>query len=220
MKRLIPIITAVLLSTNALADSPNVQPETQTIPLDQIWAYKMAGTRDIQELDKAQAEVSTMGLVALISEAWVLRADDLKGENLARPGFAVSGVGLSALRIAHSVFVDGKKPPDVFSPDEEISVVFFSEPVAGNRVQIREVNRQGDNVVIRYCLEPNVGGYRTLNFALIPLGKLRVGKYGVKMHQLPTEKKFVELGYEPLDKQWSRQFLCQPFLFRVTEKGE
>jgi hypothetical protein len=194
--------------------------ESQNIPLDKIWAYKMPGTRGIQELDKARPKGSGRSLVALISESWVLRADDLKGKDLARPGFAVAGTGLSALQFAHTAFEKGTKPRELFSPNEEVTIVFFSELAGGNRVQIRQVDRRESRVVIRYCLEPNVGGYRALNLALIPLGKLPVGKYDVEMCQLPREKKYVELGFKPLGEEWSRQFLCTPFSFTVTEKSE
>jgi hypothetical protein len=61
-----------------------------------------------------------------------------------------------------------------------------------------------------------------VNLALIPLGKLPLGKYNVAMTQLPREQKPVEIkaGFKPLDKEWSRNFLSKPFNFTVAEKRE
>ncbi|MEX2309520.1 MAG: hypothetical protein WD738_18105 [Pirellulales bacterium] len=215
MKRSFLIGAALLLSTSAVAVVPNEQP--RTIPLDKIWAYKMPGTRDLQGLDKDDPTKSGQRQVAAISESLILRAEDLKWENISRPGFAVPGTGLPALRAAHSILVEGKKPLDAFPPNEEITIVFFSELAPGNKVQIQEVTREGESVVIRYQLKPHVGRMqRSLNLALIPLGKLPGGKYTVGLEQTTRDQKFIKLGFKPVDKQWSRDFLCKPFSFNVT----
>jgi hypothetical protein len=202
------------------AAPPSDKDKAVTIPLDQIWAYKMPGTRDIQELDKARPKGSGRGFVALISESSVLRAEDLKWEKLARPGFAVAGTGLSALAAAHDVFVANAKPHEIFSQDEEITIVFFSEPVSGDRVHVRNVERRGHNIEVQYRLEPYFEKHLSSGLALIPIGKLPVGEYHVELHQLPREKKYVERGFKPLNEEWSRKFLCKPFSFSVTEKAQ
>jgi hypothetical protein len=57
----------------------------------------------------------------------------------------------------------------------------------------------------------------SVNFALIPVGNLPVGKYEVELTQIPTKQQFVALGYKRIDENWSRQFLCKRFSFRVAE---
>ena len=88
------ITVIVLLSMNAVGHSA----ETKEIPLDQIWAYEMPGTREIEEL---------------------IKEGDMEA-----------------------------KPDEALSPDEEITIVFFSEPVGGNRGQIRHVERKGNKIKI------------------------------------------------------------------------
>jgi hypothetical protein len=60
----------------------------------------------------------------------------------------------------------------------------------------------------------------TETFALIPIGKLDVGEYRVEMRQMPREQKFVALGYDETDEDWSKKALCKPFSFAVKAKRE
>ncbi len=205
----------VLLVSAAAAETRNKDPQAVTIPLDQIWAYNMPGTREIKESAK---EADTM-LLEPIFESWHTRADRLKYKDVARPGFAVPGSGVAALRAAHAVFVEGAMPRKNFSPDKEITIVFFSE-LAGGRFQIRQIERKFDHIEIRYQLEPGIVQSGRINLALIPLGKLPIGEYHVEMRQLPREQKFIEWGIKPLDLEWSRRFLCKPFSFTVTKKAD
>jgi len=199
-----------------MGDPLKEQPETVKIPLDQIWAYKMPGTRKIEKF----AGLADLKLLGSIFESQVLRAERLKFKDVARPGFAVSGSGQVALRAAHAVFVKGKTPRAEFSPNDQIVIVFFSEPHGGNQVRIEQVERQGDHIEIQYRLEPYFERSLSETFALIPLGKMTVGKYRVEMRQLPREQKFIHWGYQPLDKKWSCEVLCRAFNFIVTEKRE
>lgn len=215
MKWSILIASAVLLWTNVGADAQNEQPKE--IILDQIWAYDMPGIRKIEEL----AEGPDMRLLNGVLELAYHRADQLKFKDVARPGFAVSGSGRAALHAALAVFLDDRRRE--FSTDENITVVFFSEPLSRYRVQIRQVTRRNSEIEIQYELEPYIGGGMSyVNLALIPLGKLPLGKYNVAMTQLPREQKPVEIkaGFKPLDKEWSRNFLSKPFNFTVAEKRE
>ena len=83
MARLSFIVGSILFSwSSAIADA-------QTIPLDQIWAYEMPGTRDIAELSKTPQD----RLVDDIFMAQFSGADRMFFKNVARPGFAVAGIG-------------------------------------------------------------------------------------------------------------------------------
>jgi len=201
--------------------------ETKEIPLGQIWAYEMSGTREIEALSKnVPADELDMRLMNAVLELSYHRAEGMKFKDVARPGFAVPGNGRSALHAALAVFIDWGAHREEFSSDDEITIVFFSEPLSRYQVQIREVKREDHEIEIRYELEQSISermtGSSFVNFALIPLGKLPVGEFRVKMSQLPREltPDEIKVGFKPLDKEWSRNFLSKPFSFTVTEKLE
>jgi hypothetical protein len=194
--------------------------EEGIIPLDRIWAYEMPGTRDIKSIsDNKPLDQLDARLLGAALELAYYRSEDLNFKDVARSGFAVAGNGRRALHAALAVFLDWEVRRDKFSPEDEIAVVFFSEPISRYRVQIREVNRIGNEIDIRYELAPSESRQSYTNFAVIPLGKLSVGKYNVDIQQLPREQTVAEakLGRKPLDDEWSREFLCKPFSFHVTE---
>jgi hypothetical protein len=201
-----------------IADAPSQH--SKTIPLNQIWAYRSPGMRNIFDLDVAPADRPGKGLIGSVLRSWMLRAEKLKYKDVARPGFAVAGDGRSALRVAHSIFINEEKPRDKFSADEEITIVFFSEPAAGNRVQIQQVKREVGRIEIQYRLEPYFESSLSETFALIPLGKMPVGEYRVEMRQLPLDKKYNKWERKPIDEEWSNKFLCKRFSFAVVRKRE
>jgi hypothetical protein len=190
----------------------------RVIPLNQIWAYDMPGTKDIGDLGRHQARSEGMKFLASISESSVLRAQRQNGEP-ARQGFAVVGNGLTAMRAAHAVMEGEAKQTTKFSPDDEITLVFFSEPATGAHVYVRRVEREGNNIEIQYQLEPYIQRHYSFGFALIPLGRLPFGQYTVGFLQLRAEERHIRLGFRPFNKKWSDRFLCKPFTFKVIEKG-
>jgi hypothetical protein len=207
----------MLMSVSTVATEPAKKAQkTVTIPLEKVWAYNMPGTRDIQDLARDGGK-NDRRLVASISESLVLRVEELRKIPPPRSCFAVTGTGLPALRAAHGVLADGVKPQNEFSPEEEITVVFFAEPAGGNRVHLRGIERRGEEIKIRHRLEPYTELHLSFNLALIPFGKLPPGKYNVAMRQLSAEQKFIDMGLDPLNKEWSRRFLCKPFSFTVVD---
>jgi hypothetical protein len=62
----------------------------------------------------------------------------------------------------------------------------------------------------------------TTHFALIPLGKLKPGKYQVKFVQMPIESDeppdHRQVGQLESD-EWVNQIISKPFNFRVTENS-
>jgi hypothetical protein len=208
------IALTVLLPLTALADPAKDQPQEQIIPLEKIWAYKMPGTRDIEE----HADLADMKLLFSIFESWNTRADHLKFKNLARQGFAVPCSAQSALEAAHAIFVEGEKQRKRFTAEEELTVVFFAGPAGGNYVRLEQVQRKGNLIEIKYRLEPYFEHALSETFALIPLGKLPIGEYKVEMLQLPRREKFIAWGLEPFDKAWSSEVLCKPFSLTIIPK--
>jgi hypothetical protein len=212
-----------IIWSQAIGES--VDCKSTTIPLDKIWAYEMPGTRDIRGLDTVSKTEPAKGLVGPIVRSWMmrfesLRPEEIKSKSWARSGFVVPGSGHAALQAAYAIFVRGEKARTSFLPDEEITIVFFSEPPSKYRVIFQQIQRKGNEIEIRYQLEPSISGRNFDNFALIPLGRLSAGKYCVEMHQVPRELKPVEakLGLKPLNEEWGLNFLCKTFRFSVAKK--
>jgi hypothetical protein len=214
-----PFILATMLlvslaSADCIADTG--KEVTATILPDQIWAFDMPGTRDIEK-SVPQADFRRLEEVFKLS---YIRAYRREFKNISRPGFAVAGSGVSALRAALAIFEKGVKPSSKFSSEDEVTLVFFSEPPRGNQVRILKIKQHDRHFEIQYRLDPDFVRNSIQTFALIPIGNLRIGEYRVEMRQLPREEKYVKLGYGSLDEEWSRNFLCKPFSFTVTANGK
>jgi hypothetical protein len=209
------IALALVLTMSPFATANAGEPEQ--IPLDQIWAYEMPGTQSITDLAEPHDEMFWEALM----ESWFGRASRLKFKNVARFGFVVPGDGLSALRIALAVFIQDGPFRGKLTTGEGVTLVFFSEPGGRYRPQIRQIRRKQDTIEILYWLQPELGGYPP-SLALIPLGKLPAGKYDVHMLQVARELHDfeLELGFKPLDKEWSRNFVCKPYSFTVAEQDK
>ncbi|MEX2309626.1 MAG: hypothetical protein WD738_18790 [Pirellulales bacterium] len=199
----------ILFLSGAQAESPNDKAEAVTIPLDRIWAREMPGTRDIEKLDPKRP------LVYEIRRAIGFPPKDKE----AQPAFAVLGTGLDALREAHAVFVEKKKPRDRFPAASEVSVVFFSYQF-GPYVHVHEIARQGNIVDIRYRFVPHEEQITAEGIALIPLGKLGAGKYRVDIIQTPMEQKYLDKGFRPVSEANARRIVSRSFSFAVSEQGE
>lgn len=143
--------------------------ETITIPLDQIWAYDMPGTRDIAELESNGNPHMEHGPVVLE----IRRSLGVvpKG-HLAKVGFAVVGEGMDALREAHAVFTEKRKPSQTLSTGSNISIVFFSHQ-SNPYVHLDKVERKDNTVDIYYHFVPHETMDTSEHLALIPLGGYR-----------------------------------------------
>jgi hypothetical protein len=196
------VASTVMFLSAAFAETPNDKGEAVTIPLDQIWANDMPGTRNIGKLDPNRP------LAYEIRKAIGFPPNDKEAD----PGFAVSGTGLDALREAHAVLV--KKTPlrDTLPANSEVSIVFFAHET-GPYVHIRKVEHQGQNVNIYYRFvfheEEVTSGY----IALIPMGKLVLGKYRVNIKQLPPEP----IMRRPVSDSDVYRIVCQSFSFTVSK---
>ncbi len=197
--------------------------ETVVIPLDQIWAYKMPGTRPMNAFLQRGVYVTPEGsLLGEIRRALV--QEPVKGTSRpiqwkdAKPGFAVLGTGMDALREAHAVLVKKQEPRKSFPVDTEITLVFFSYD-AGSYVHLHRVDRQDNVVEIRYQFVPHYSLDGSEHFALIPLGKLPAGKQRVNVIQSPLQQKHVDkFGVQPLRTEWGRRIVCKSFSFLVTDQ--
>jgi len=204
-------------------DEEEFSGETVVIPLDQIWAYRMPGTRPMNASLGRGVYVAAEGpMLGEIRRALV--QEPVKGTSRpiqwkdAKPGFAVLGTGMDALRESHAVLVEKQEPRKSFPVDTEITLVFFSYD-AGSYVHFHRVDRLDNVVEIRYQFVPHYSSDASEHFALIPLGKLPAGKQRVNVIQSPLQQKHVDkFGVQPLRPEWGRRIVCKSFSFSVTDQ--
>jgi hypothetical protein len=212
--RLIILPFAVLSASCVIAEEKPAE-----IPLKEVWAWGMPGTKSIHELDpqivKEAREFATHKQRASMLE---VLAHKLKDKSLVyrffsklkalpedkRPskGFVVSGTGLVALR--NAVTRLGETSGALL--EGEVTLVFFTRE-AGVPVHLKKVSRCGNKIDIRYVLGSHDVDVRTDQIAMIPLGKLASGTYEVDIQIAPPHEK-------------SRAFhkVCDPFSFTAEER--
>jgi hypothetical protein len=199
-----------LVGSAALAAAPDIE-KAVMIPLDQIWAYKMPGTKDIQRLDPNPRSV----FVGEIRQALKPTA---KRKNAGK-AFAIAGTDLAALRAFHAVLVKGGSVKETFSPNSPIHVAFYSYQ-DGLYIHLSRVERQGGTVNIFWRPVPHETKEATEHFALIPLGKLPSGRYQVNIIQLPLSNESIDAGFHPVGNKVAEQTVCKSFSFNVTDQEE
>lgn len=197
--RLFALLALVLYCSISHAEEP------VEIPLDQIWANNMPGTRNIVDLDIEPWFVSH------IREALGFPQKDQD----AKPAFAVLGTGLDALRAAHEVLVNKKKPRDTFPPGSEVSVVFFAHETQPY-VHLHKVERQGKNINIYYQFVPHEEEVTERYIAIIPLGRLLDGKYRMNVIRSPDAGNRLK----KVSDEVARRIVCGSFSFTISEQGE
>ncbi len=199
---------------------PNDESPTQDatlIPLEQIWAYDMPGSRDIRELEPKRnvRNLSHKEYIhgSLVNQIVVLLSKMPKQGEKARPGFVVETKGKEALKNAHAVFLDrhkNKAEPETWLPkDTDLSLVFFTH-ATGWRVRINSVKRSPTLITVKYqFVDRHIG---TGRFALIPVGKLPKGSVQVTFEQMPPVD---DSGKPSIPKSGLERFVCDSFSFEV-----
>lgn len=230
MNRLLHVIGFVVLGcASATTEPPKEEADTVTIPLDQIWAIAMSGTHDIRELEPEKFGERTRSLPSeeqakLFEESKFLQFQvalnkslPSKG-NFAPPGFVVLGTGREALDGACDVFVSGQRPSESFPNDSNVTLIFFSYR-CGQYVRLDGVERRGKTIEVKYRFVSSNSDF-TGHLALIPLGKLPVGKYRAEIIQLPGGKDSTGHITGGLPSTQAAQFVCQPFSFSIVNRQQ
>jgi hypothetical protein len=182
-------------------------------PLNTIWAYAMPGTRDIHELEKTA--LSAKQAASLDNQIGNVLQFLPKSKTTAK-GFAVAGTEKEALSKALSAFIKKQQPRQAFPANAQVIVFFFSHSF-GQYVHLNDVERREKTIKIVYRFVPHKTKQLTAHYALIPLGKLPIGKYRVDIVRLPLEQKYVNQGFKSVDSQWGNRVVCQPFSFEVIQ---
>lgn len=220
-------IGVCLLCGCANAAAPNTQQEPVEIPLDQIWAHNMPGTRDVRALEpdvfgEGAKRLSRQELVRREKASLLFRigsAIPIAREGVpASSGFAVTGTGIDALRNAQVELGQSRKSGQSFSRENNLSIFFFSNAF-GAYVHLQQVERRDKLIRVSYRFVPHPTKQMTAHFAIIPLGKLSAGKYRVEFVSLPMEKKYIDQGISPVDPKWHRWVVCRSFTFTVIDDG-
>jgi len=186
--------------------------EAVVIPLDQIWAYNMPGTRDILMLDREQVQLRPLGTRVGGPSSFISH----QGKKIAGPGFAVLGTGMEAWHATHEKVPEGQEYRDAFPFGSKISVVFFSHGF-GQYVHVHRVEQQGNVITIRYRFVPHRTKNFSAHFALIQVNELKPGKVQVNVVRTPMEKKYFDGGFKPTSVEEERRVVCKSFSFMISK---
>ncbi len=196
----------------ALAEEKPVE-----IPLKEIWALDMPGTRDIKELGDGKAKGSLLEpLLKQIQETW-------HNEH----GVAVEGEAREALQ--HFQRYAFKPPESKAAPRSSIprddgihlsaaapaSLAFFTRRT-DVRVQLKSIERGKTGFRVKYCFAPLGAGEGLHQLALIPVGKLPRGQYSVIVERLPADKNHLDAGFNEPPREKGDD-VCGSFSFIVVD---
>jgi hypothetical protein len=212
-----------LLPLVLFADLPGAQ--SQTVPLEQIWAYEMPGTRDVRELEPdhfgeqvramlgaEQSRLLHSSMTQQIREALPFIRPDKPRQ--AGPGFAVLGTGVQALTEAYNVLAKHQEPRRSFPAGSTLSVVFFAHQ-SGEYVHLQKVERESSVIRVVYRFVPHETREITEHFALVPIPNLPIGCYRVEIIRDATDRSDAAQGFKPVSSERARQVVCQPFSFSI-----
>lgn len=185
----------MLLQKNTSAEDPKDEPKAKTIPLDQIWAYRMPGTKEVLQLEPKQdaknmteeevQQYFRTSSIQQILHALASRPRE-KRDELAGPAFVVAGTGKEALKNAAAVFAtkETKWPEDQLPANTDLSLVFYSYQ-SSQYLRIVSVDQTPRSVTVTYQPIRHRSMLLSNYFALIPLGKLPEGSVTVRIVGLP-----------------------------------
>jgi hypothetical protein len=185
------------VATAAEADDPVVE-----IPLKDVLALDMPGTLDIRELNTPEDPIVDQVLKQI--------SESRKYDHC----FAMRGEGADALR----QFLRMRGDHDYWNrlpADQPISLVFFTRPIHED-VVLHHIERRGRGFNLQYRFAPSNAAEASPRLAIIPVGKLPVGDYGVEVERSPAEAKHVSAGFEePPPERYGD--VCASCLFKVVE---
>jgi hypothetical protein len=169
-----PVLLTALALISSLGLSRCALAQTE-IPLKDVWAHLMRGTRDIRELSKED--------IAAIRETL---SNGTQKQAEAGPCFIVFGDEKEALRRARKMIVDDEKPVTSLRSDGAAWLVFYSYAAPGY-VCLESVSQSEGKVIVQYEVLIHATANATQHFALIPLGKLPAGELNVEIAEVVSD---------------------------------
>jgi len=194
------------------------------IPLGQIWALDMPGTRDLDELIPARIKPGSARQYELtdLRRALSPKQPVVKSATGFATAILPSRESSYEIRAIRAVLQSSRRSNSV-PVTEKVGIVFYSNASA-YRVELEKVERSGSVINIRYRLAPyqpaDLSEKTLVDLALIPLGKLPAGEYRVEMTRSPMEQKHLDAGHKPVSDEQASRFVCQPFSFEVWNPPE
>jgi hypothetical protein len=211
-------LLAAVCAIGAAAATADIAPVE--IPLKEIWALNIPGTRNVRELDPprlrdplTEEEFIQTSLVEQIARSLNVTHWPKEGED-GGPAFVVVGEDLDALRQAQKVLAGELERNETVPGDKELTLVFYS--YYGRTVRLDAVERKNNEVVVKYHLHAHQSGVSTPHFALIPIGKLPPGQVAVTLERLPDTGPSIIV--ERLRKRPAERFLCVSSTFEVVNR--
>lgn len=207
--------------------------EAVEIPLSEIWAYNMPGTRDVRELEpetyghesKSLTEAEQFkrfnsSIIQKIRRTLVLAPNENRqGNYITRPpgnGFVVEGIDKAALTKAHAVLAEGQEPRSSYPAGSQLSIVFYSLE-AGSYVHLTSVKKQGNKVSLRFQFVSHFTSDASSHFALIPVTDLPLGRIKVEVFQEPIKTPHQKSEKPTVYLDWQDQVICKAFSFTIEE---
>ncbi len=235
MAFLTTLALSLIFVTAAAANEESVV----TIPLDQIWALDMPGTRDIGEYDFSHDDPRIKGRDRLTEGRGI--TERLRSQlwlkpprHNALPALLLRQSPrtnlLQILRVAGPAI--NKKETIVRARFEQLSerfqtprngfrfsLFFYSHP-STYHVELVKVERRGFEINIQYRFVPGYSTESSVHWALIPLGELPAGDYRVNITKLPMAQNFLDSGFEPVSEERKNRIVCQSHDFHVRYMPE
>lgn len=188
------------------------------IPLKEIWALNMPGTRNVRELEPVRENETALSKEERIRGSLVEHTRWSLNSNFWPPygakagrGFIVAARGVESLREAHAVLAERNEPREEFSTGEELTLVFYAYECARS-IYLDSVSREGNTIRVRYHFDAHRTLRMSTHFALIPLGRLSAGKMRVRMERL-ADTGNSERSIDPVS---ARRYVCDSFSFGVA----
>jgi hypothetical protein len=196
-----PLTTSLSLGIASFAIAAEPQGETLEIPLKDIWALDMPGTRDINELAPRKATEDTA--VSRITRKLI----SCSPKEVAGKCFIVAGVDAAALSAADEVLCGGRPPLKSVPANKDVTLVFYNIPAPGY-VHLKSVDHSDADgrVTVTYEVVKHIQANVTVHLALIPLGKLPPGKLSVEITQFTN-----------IEREDSARAVCKPDTFQILE---
>jgi hypothetical protein len=217
MRWLIAVVAVLLSLTAPAGRAAEESAESVEIPLKEVWALDIPGTRDVRELQEIPQLPPGKELFekSLIARIILELGTDLPQE--VKPGFAVPGVGLEALQQMHDALVKDRERLKSFRQDDQITIAFFSYTF-GQYLRLDGIARSDDAITIKYHFVAHASLDSTVHFALIPLGALPSGDYEVFLERQATKTSGVldAKGAIFIDPDLLKRAVCGPFSFTVN----
>jgi len=209
---------------NAKTDETGLQPseskqDSVNIPLDQIWALDMPGTRDVRDLepDFSKQRLSNKELIRRSLVVQIQRAIQWPHEDkIAAHGFIAEGTDLEALTLASDVLLEKQKRVETFRTGIDLTAIFYSHR-SGHYIYLDKVTQDGHVIRVHYHFIRRSAPNQTGHFALIPLRKLSTGNYHVKMIRGPTQQaEHIWESTRQVDAKLVEKVVCKSFQFKVV----